>query len=375
MRKSGVLEKYVRVVQDMYEDSVMAVKCAVGTTDWFRVKVGLHQGSALNPFLFAVVMDRLTDEVRQESPWTMMFADDIVICGERRKPVEKSLSLNGVNKTKVSGFRHLLPFVDEKYTLNKNKRAVPLVLSVTRKYYLIQDERNWTDARSYCQSTHTDLAVIKSHEDMIQLQNEADSQQFSSYAWIGMYMNMYGFHWTYGDEPLGSLMFWEDGGPNNRWGDQNCVVITPWGWNDLECYEYRPYICFDETKTGSDRYIYVDDSVEWPDAQTYCRQHYTDLASAKDENENSLLQSIISGRTWIDLIRDGWKWVDQTNFSYVTWISGEPNNYWENENCGYLEMGEAGDSQCSDIMPFFCYSGMFHLTYITLSQTPTAFTI
>ncbi|KAI5627659.1 hypothetical protein C0J50_8434, partial [Silurus asotus] len=91
MRKSGVSEKYVRVVRDMYEGSVTAVKCAVGTTDWFRVKVGLHQGSALSPFLFAVVMDRLTDEVRQESPWTMMFADDIVICCESREQVEKSL--------------------------------------------------------------------------------------------------------------------------------------------------------------------------------------------------------------------------------------------------------------------------------------------
>ena len=41
--------------------------------DVFRVKVGLHLGSALSPFLFALVMDRLTDEVRQESLWTMMF--------------------------------------------------------------------------------------------------------------------------------------------------------------------------------------------------------------------------------------------------------------------------------------------------------------
>ncbi|KAF7708178.1 hypothetical protein HF521_017235, partial [Silurus meridionalis] len=91
IRKSGVSEKYVRVVQDMYEDSVTAVKCAVGTTDWFKVKVGLHQGSALSPFLFAVVMDRLTDKFRQESPWTMMFVDDIVICGESSEQVEKSL--------------------------------------------------------------------------------------------------------------------------------------------------------------------------------------------------------------------------------------------------------------------------------------------
>ncbi|XP_065642625.1 uncharacterized protein LOC136074248 [Hydra vulgaris] len=60
-------------------------------TDRFKVEVGLLQGSSLSPFLFAIVMDRLTDEVRQESPWTMMFADDIVICSESREQVEVNL--------------------------------------------------------------------------------------------------------------------------------------------------------------------------------------------------------------------------------------------------------------------------------------------
>ncbi|KAK3560316.1 hypothetical protein QTP86_006306 [Hemibagrus guttatus] len=66
MRKSGVAEKYVRVVQDMYERSRTVVRCAV-------------------------VMDQLSEEVRQESPWTMMFADDIVICSESREQVEEKL--------------------------------------------------------------------------------------------------------------------------------------------------------------------------------------------------------------------------------------------------------------------------------------------
>ncbi|KAK3510097.1 hypothetical protein QTP70_026828 [Hemibagrus guttatus] len=57
MRKSGVAEKYVRVVQDMYERSRTV----------------------------------LSEEVRQESPWTMMFADDIVICSESREQVEENL--------------------------------------------------------------------------------------------------------------------------------------------------------------------------------------------------------------------------------------------------------------------------------------------
>ena len=91
MRKLGIVEKYVQLVQDMYEGSETVVRCAVGTTESFKVKVGLHQGSALSPFLFAVIMDRLTDEVRREPPWAMLFADDIVICQETRKEMERRL--------------------------------------------------------------------------------------------------------------------------------------------------------------------------------------------------------------------------------------------------------------------------------------------
>ena len=87
MRKSGIVEKYVQLVQDMYEESETVVRCAVGTTESFKVKVGLHQGSALSPFLFAVIMVRLTNEVKREPPWMMLFADDIVICEETREEV------------------------------------------------------------------------------------------------------------------------------------------------------------------------------------------------------------------------------------------------------------------------------------------------
>ena len=42
--------------------------------------------------LFAsMVMDRMTDDIREEAPWTMMFADDIVICSESKEHVEEKL--------------------------------------------------------------------------------------------------------------------------------------------------------------------------------------------------------------------------------------------------------------------------------------------
>ena len=52
----------MQLVQDMYKASKTLVRCAVGTTESFKVKVGLQQGSALSPFLFAVIMHILTDE-------------------------------------------------------------------------------------------------------------------------------------------------------------------------------------------------------------------------------------------------------------------------------------------------------------------------
>ena len=75
----------------MCEGSKTVVRCEVGTTENFKVKVGLHWRSELSQFLFAVIMDRLTDKVRREPSWTMLFAVDIVICEETRKEVEQRI--------------------------------------------------------------------------------------------------------------------------------------------------------------------------------------------------------------------------------------------------------------------------------------------
>ena len=72
----------------MYEGSVTVVRCVVGIDRGVKVEVGLHQGWALSPFLFEVVIDRLMDKIRQESLWTMMLEEDMVVCGERREQVE-----------------------------------------------------------------------------------------------------------------------------------------------------------------------------------------------------------------------------------------------------------------------------------------------
>ncbi|MGL6083699.1 MAG: lectin-like protein [Gammaproteobacteria bacterium] len=95
----------------------------------------------------------------------------------------------------------------------------------------------------------------------------------------------------------------------------------------------------------------------WSNAQTYCRQYHTDLASSRDEAQHLALKALTSGYTWIGLFRDSWKWVDQTWFSTVKPMTKRINNALGNESCGYINKTQAADARCSDILPFVCYAG------------------
>ena len=50
----------------------------------FAMRVGIHQGSILSPFIFAVVMDVVTEEVAKEGR-ALMYADDLVLICETKK--------------------------------------------------------------------------------------------------------------------------------------------------------------------------------------------------------------------------------------------------------------------------------------------------
>ena len=80
LRLRGVPEYLVDCIRDMYQGCTTSVASAAGETESFQVRVGLHQGSALSPFLFVTLMDVLTEEVRLELPWVMLYADDIAMC-------------------------------------------------------------------------------------------------------------------------------------------------------------------------------------------------------------------------------------------------------------------------------------------------------
>ena len=68
MHQAGVPECYVESIQDMYEGARTSKRSAAELTEECEVKVGLRQGSALSPLLFAIIMDVLIEDVRKDAP-------------------------------------------------------------------------------------------------------------------------------------------------------------------------------------------------------------------------------------------------------------------------------------------------------------------
>ena len=85
--------KYVALIKDMYNNVMTRFRTSDGDTDDFPIKIGLHQGSALSPYLFALVMDEVTRDIQGDILWCMLFADDVVLVDENRKGVNRKLEL------------------------------------------------------------------------------------------------------------------------------------------------------------------------------------------------------------------------------------------------------------------------------------------
>ncbi len=92
LRKKGVTEKMIRIIKAMYDGARTVVKTSNGNTDSFEIKVGVHQGSCLSPLLFIIVMDVVSEYVRKDLPWDMLYADDLNIATETSTDAQTRLT-------------------------------------------------------------------------------------------------------------------------------------------------------------------------------------------------------------------------------------------------------------------------------------------
>jgi Reverse transcriptase (RNA-dependent DNA polymerase) len=59
----------------------------------FPIKIGLHQGSTLSPYIFTLVMDEITNDIQEDILWCILFADDVKLIDDSIIGVNQKLKL------------------------------------------------------------------------------------------------------------------------------------------------------------------------------------------------------------------------------------------------------------------------------------------
>uniref|UniRef100_A0A3B1JPG5 C-type lectin domain-containing protein n=1 Tax=Astyanax mexicanus TaxID=7994 RepID=A0A3B1JPG5_ASTMX len=112
-----------------------------------------------------------------------------------------------------------------------------------------------------------------------------------------------------------------------------------------------------------ERFVLVFQLMTWTEAQRYCREHHTDLASVRNEAENQKLRLMINdyydgyyGAAWIGLYRTR-LWSDNSSSSFSYWKTGQPDNAGQSEHCtavSFRDYWRWRDEDCYQTFPFFC---------------------
>jgi hypothetical protein len=93
LQKHKVSTKYITLIKDMYDNVMTSVRTNDGDTNDFSINIGLHQGSALSPYLFALVMDEVTRDIQGGIPWCMLFTDHVILMDESMTGFDQKLEL------------------------------------------------------------------------------------------------------------------------------------------------------------------------------------------------------------------------------------------------------------------------------------------
>jgi len=119
---------------------------------------------------------------------------------------------------------------------------------------------------------------------------------------------------------------------------------------------------------GPNPYVFIETMMPWTEAQSYCREHHTDLASVRNMAENQLVQNLIpSGvNVWIGLFSDRWQWSDGSGSSFRDWnplVPRPPDG--SSDACVAADFSADGHWEtldCNVKSAFICYVGELSIT-------------
>ncbi|XP_030286385.1 C-type mannose receptor 2-like isoform X1 [Sparus aurata] len=231
------------------------------------------------------------------------------------------------------------------------------------EYILITHPRmSWTEAQSYCREQYGDLATISDVQVNSRIADMA--KDWEEPFWIGLYEDVNSWKWSLMGEHhytgvVEDYSQWQEDQPDNAGANEYCVSMMKDGfWRDNSCtFVKMPLICFAEV--GFDQYVLVTEQKSWFEAQSYCRQHHTDLVSVRSPAENQELRSRLQAdqavqEAWIGLHKDPWKWSDGSSSSFRQWWPDQPNNENNSQLCATMHKGSWDNWTCDTEFSILC---------------------
>ncbi|XP_039626086.1 macrophage mannose receptor 1-like isoform X3 [Polypterus senegalus] len=216
-----------------------------------------------------------------------------------------------------------------------------------REYYFVNTSLIWCDALTYCQNNYTNLVSIQSQNQSNQILSLAQNT-FQDAAWVGL-SRIDSQNWQWSDGSNVTYTNWER--------ELFCAAVNADGtWTDFTCSTNFYFICYLDSGNTSRSFFLVRQSVTWYAAQQYCRSHYTNLVSIRNQAENEeVINSAQSFTVWTGLFNNPWKWSDGSRVTFFNWNTQEPNDVGGTEYCvQQFTSGFWNDITCNMNNPFVC---------------------
>ncbi|KAJ8373446.1 hypothetical protein SKAU_G00040260 [Synaphobranchus kaupii] len=206
---------------------------------------------------------------------------------------------------------------------------------------------NWTEAQTYCRKNYTDLVTLHSEGDAQRAKKPGGP------TWIGLRRSP--MKWSNGD-----VVKYKKIGNSSNEGWKHCYAMKTFDqWEEVSCTQNRSFMCYTKGDSGrSLKYTLIQEKRSWCEAQSYCREHHTDLVSISTREQNEDVKTNGSSTPfWIDLMHTDWEWSDGACSTFRNWKK-EPE---EGSDCGYIIEGEMGAQGCHMTAEAMCYKEEIHL--------------
>lgn len=222
--------------------------------------------------------------------------------------------------------------------------------SLIRQYFLISSLKTWHQAQTYCRQNYTDLVTFENAEE-VQLMASFSSAANLSDVWIGLICH-YDDFWSPSFNGS-TVTWWNHIMAKTLFVYHFCGSISKNGFGYDHWSVRKPFICsngeFSQSltlnfpavdtflwplppSTAGTQLVFVNNTMDWFSAWTYCRENFTDLTAppgplSNDSQDGAWYSDVLS------FVPSGYQaWIGLNKYPFTFWSDGSSSSfrYWDN---------------------------------------------